>query len=62
MSKKEMPSWIMQSRGYRLLIEAAESAFEGSCDCHCCELVREWAKTATPPEKPTIPESVKRGR
>lgn len=62
MSKQKMPEWLRMSKSYRLLIEAAEAAFNGSCDCTCCGLVREWAKTAPPPKGPGLPGVKDRGR
>jgi len=47
-SKKQAPEWIKASRAYRLLIEAAEAAYGGECDCRCCQILREWAETAPP--------------
>jgi hypothetical protein len=54
---KKMPEWIEESRGYRLLIGAAEAAFNGNCTCECCRLIQEWALTTKPPVKPLPKEA-----
>lgn len=57
-----MPEWLVKSKSYRLLIEAAECAFEEECDCGACQALRDWAATATPPDMGLPKEGVKPGR